>query len=100
MILLDTNLLVRMTRSQDPQSSLARAAVQSLLRRNERLIVVPQNLYEFWAVATRLPGPRPAGLNDSGGREGRDGAHCWRYGQGEIGSPDRKEVEGRGAFRV
>ena len=31
MILLDSNLLIRMARSQDPQSSMARAAVQSLL---------------------------------------------------------------------
>ena len=50
MILLDTNLLIRMTRSQDPQAGVARAAVQALLGRGERLIVVPQNLYEFWAV--------------------------------------------------
>ncbi len=52
MILLDTNLLTRMTRSHDPQSGVARAAIQTLLQRGERLIVVPQNLYEFWAVAT------------------------------------------------
>ena len=59
MILLDTNLLTRMTRSHDPQSGVARGAIQTLLGRGERLIVVPQNLYEFWAVATarrvRLP---------------------------------------------
>ena len=58
MILLDTNLLTRITRSHDPQSAVARAAIQTLLRRGERLIVVPQNLYEFWAVATRPPGPK------------------------------------------
>jgi len=63
MILLDTNLLTRITRSADPQAGLARAAVQTLLGRGERLIVVPQNLYEFWAVATRPPGPPPAGRN-------------------------------------
>ena len=55
MILLDTNLLTRMTRSQDPQSGVARGAIQTLLKRGERLIVVPQNFYEFWAVATRAP---------------------------------------------
>ena len=59
MILLDTNLLTRFTRSRDPQSGVARAAVQTLLRRGERLIVVPQNLYEFWAVATRPSVPLP-----------------------------------------
>ena len=66
MILLDTNLLTRMTRSHDPQSGVARAAIQTLLGRGERLIVVPQNLYEFWAVATRPPGPPPAGANGLG----------------------------------
>src|SRR3954451_11338161 len=66
MILLDTNLLTRMTRSQDPQGGVARAAIQTLLGRGERLIVVPQNLYEFWAVATRPPGPPPAGSNGLG----------------------------------
>ncbi len=66
MILLDTNLLTRITRSLDPQSGVARAAVQTLSARQERLIVVPQNLYEFWAVATRPPGPPPAGANGLG----------------------------------
>jgi predicted nucleic acid-binding protein len=66
MILLDTNLLIRMTRSRDPQSGVARGAIQSLLRRGERLIVVPQNLYEFWAVATRASGAPPAGRNGLG----------------------------------
>jgi predicted nucleic acid-binding protein len=66
MILLDTNLLTRMTRAHDPQAGVARAAVQVLLGRGERLIVVPQNLYEFWAVATRPPGAPPAGRNGLG----------------------------------
>ena len=66
MILLDTNLLTRMTRMQDPQAGVARAAVQALLGRGERLIVVPQNLYEFWAVATRPPGAPPTGGNGLG----------------------------------
>src|SRR5947209_20563162 len=66
MIVLDTNLLTRMTRSHDPQSGVARAAVQTLRGRGERLIIVPQNLYEFWAVATRPAGPPPAGANGLG----------------------------------
>lgn len=61
MILLDTNVLTRMARSGDPQSGAARAAIGTLLARGERLIVVPQNLYEFWAVATRPPGAPPRG---------------------------------------
>jgi len=66
MILLDTNLLTRITRSRDPQSGVARTAIQTLLGRGERLILVPQNLYEFWAVATRPPGAPPAGSNGLG----------------------------------
>src|SRR5438309_6741248 len=70
MILLDTNLLTRITRSSDPQSGVARAAIQALFGRGERLIVVPQNLYEFWAVATRPPGVPPARHEGSGPADG------------------------------
>jgi predicted nucleic acid-binding protein len=47
MILLDTNLLTRMTRSHEPQAGVARAAAQTLLGRGELLVLVPQNLYEL-----------------------------------------------------
>ena len=50
MILLDTNLLTRMTRSHEPQAGVARAAIQTLLGRGELLVLVPQNLYEFWCA--------------------------------------------------
>jgi predicted nucleic acid-binding protein len=66
MILLDTNLLERMTDSTDPQCAAARRAVHRLLAKRERLVIVSQNLYEFWAVATRKPGPPPAGQNGLG----------------------------------
>lgn len=66
MILLDTNLLVRITNSADPHCAVARFAIHKLLAQRERLIHVPQNLYEFWAVATRKPGASPAGQNGLG----------------------------------
>jgi predicted nucleic acid-binding protein len=66
MILLDTNLLTRMTRAHDSQSGVARSAIQTLLGRGELLIVVPQNLYEFWTVATRPAGAPPGGRNGLG----------------------------------
>lgn len=92
MILLDTNLLTRMTRSQEPLSSAARAAVQTLLTRGERLIVVPQNLYEFWAVATRPPGPPPAGRNGLG-MSPSQAAHWLRFFKRRfIFLPDREEL--------
>ena len=57
MILLDTNILGRITDSTDPQCHVTRHAIHALSAKQERLTVVPQNLYEFWAVATRAPGP-------------------------------------------
>ena len=92
MILLDTNLLTRITRSHDPQSAIARAAIQTLLRRGERLIVVPQNLYEFWAVATRPAGPPPAGRNGLGMTAAQAG-HWVRFFRRRFTLlPDREEL--------
>ncbi len=92
MILLDTNLLVRMTRSHDPQSGVARAAIQTLLRRGERLIVVPQNFYEFWVVATRPAGAPPAGRNGLGMSPAQAG-HWLRFFQRRFTLlPDRDNL--------
>lgn len=66
MILLDTKVLARMTDSTHPQCAASRRAIHVLLAQRERLIIVPQNLYEFWALATRKPGPPPAGQNGLG----------------------------------
>lgn len=66
MILIDTNLLGRMTDSTDPQCAVTRTAFHILLSRREQLIIVPQNLYEFWAVATRRFGAPPKGQNGLG----------------------------------
>ena len=66
MILLDTNLLARLTNSADLQCAVSRSAIHNLLTRRERLIIVPQNLYESWAVATRKPGAPPVGQNGLG----------------------------------
>src|SRR5262245_52398736 len=66
MILLDTNLLARLTDSRDPQCSTARHAVHKLLAAGEQLVIVPQILYEFWAIATRARGAPPTGQNGVG----------------------------------
>ena len=92
MILLDTNLLVRMTRSDDPQSSIARAAIQTIRGRDEQLVIVPQNLYEFWTVATRAVGPPPAGQNGLGMSPSQAG-HWLRFFQRWFALlPDRAEL--------
>jgi len=85
MILLDTNLLTRITRAHDPQSGVARAAIQTLLLRGEQLIIVPQNLYEFWAVATRPAGAPPSGSNGLG-MSPTQAAHWLRFFSGDLHS--------------
>jgi predicted nucleic acid-binding protein len=66
MILLDTNLLARITNSKHPQCAASRRSVRVLMAQGEELVIVPQNLYEFWAVATRKLGAPPAGQNGLG----------------------------------
>jgi len=66
MILVDTNILGRLTDQDDPQYADAVRSIHLLFARGERLAIVPQNLYEFWAVATRKYGLPPAGQNGLG----------------------------------
>lgn len=66
MILLDTNLLTRITNRSHPQYAAALRATTLQRPRGEELVIVPQNLYEFWAVATRQKGGPPAGQNGLG----------------------------------
>lgn len=53
MILTDTNILLRSIHPQHPHHAWAKSAVNTFRRRNNVLCVAPQNLVEFWAVATR-----------------------------------------------
>lgn len=53
MILLDTNILLRYARASDPDFATVDVSVNALHASGEELCVVPQNVYEFWAVATR-----------------------------------------------
>ena len=53
LILLDTNILLRYACVADPALATVDAAITTLHARGEPLCVVPQNIYEFWAVATR-----------------------------------------------
>jgi predicted nucleic acid-binding protein len=62
MILLDTNLLGRITDSADPHCAASRRAIRILPTSGERLAIVPQNLYEFWAIATRNPAANGLGM--------------------------------------
>jgi len=52
-VLLDTNILTRSTQPAHPMHASALNAVSTLRMSGEDLCIVPQNLVEFWAVATR-----------------------------------------------
>jgi predicted nucleic acid-binding protein len=68
-ILVDTNLLCRLCNPMKPSPSetiAARRSLQRLRHQGHQLAIVPQNLYEFWAVATRAKGTPPAGANGLG----------------------------------
>ena len=92
MILLDTNVLARMTDSAHSQCAIARQAVQTALAKRERVIIVPQNLYEFWAVATRAPGVPPGGQNGLGMTADQASQWLQFFQRRFILLPDREEL--------
>jgi len=53
MILLDANIALRLASPTHVQHAIAKAALSGLHSRGETFVVVPQTIYEFWAVATR-----------------------------------------------
>jgi predicted nucleic acid-binding protein len=50
---LDTNLLTRSIQKEHSQRNEAINAIKKLLLADEEVFILPQNLIEFWAVATR-----------------------------------------------
>jgi predicted nucleic acid-binding protein len=94
-ILLDTNLLTRLTRTAHPHGPIARVAIHKLLGAGERLVIVPQNLYEFWAVATRAAGPRPTGQNGLGLSIGQASQWMTFFLRRFTRLPDRAELPTR-----
>jgi hypothetical protein len=95
MSLLDTNLLVRMTRPADPKCGLARAAIKTFRGRGERLIIFPQNPFGFWAVATRALGPPPAGANGLGMTPSQAGQWLRFFQRRFSLLPDREDLIAR-----
>jgi predicted nucleic acid-binding protein len=51
--LTDTNILLRLTRRDDPDYAVVRGAAQALRQSGSVLCYTPQNLVEFWNVVTR-----------------------------------------------
>src|SRR5271170_812881 len=52
-VLVDTNILLRSAQPSHPLCSQATRAVSKLIRQKDALFLCPQNIAEFWNVATR-----------------------------------------------
>jgi predicted nucleic acid-binding protein len=53
--LLDTSILVQLGSTASRLHAAAAAAVEGVLTSGARVVIAPQNIYEFWSVATRPP---------------------------------------------
>ena len=61
--LVDTNVLLRLCKADDPQHGLVRAALDRLFSVGATLCYTSQNLAEFWNVCTRPVGRNGLGLS-------------------------------------
>lgn len=52
-VLVDTNVLLRISQTTSPDHSLATSSVSVLMHAGYALCIVPQVVYEYWVVATR-----------------------------------------------
>jgi len=64
-VLADTNILVRGVHRKAAKHREAIRALSALRARGDRICIVPQNVYEFWAVATRPIEANGLGLTPS-----------------------------------
>jgi predicted nucleic acid-binding protein len=64
-ILADTNILLRSLHPEHPHHAIAENALSVLRLRRETLCIAPQNLVEFWAVATRPRSENGLGMDSS-----------------------------------
>jgi predicted nucleic acid-binding protein len=62
-VLVDTNILLRSAQPTHPLSESARRAVSRLIRNGETIFFCPQNITEFWCVATRPEGRNGLGFS-------------------------------------
>ena len=61
--LVDTNILLRLVQKNSPMHFDTQRAILMLKRQGELLYIIPQNLIEFWAVATRPINSNGLGLS-------------------------------------
>src|SRR5215468_760946 len=60
---MDSNILLRMAQDTHPMHAVATQATTMLIRQGETVHIIPQNLYEFWSVATRKNEDNGLGLS-------------------------------------
>lgn len=63
--LLDTNILLRLSKRSDPRHGLVKAALDALTDRGADICCTPQNISEFWNVCTRPSDRNGFGLSIS-----------------------------------
>ncbi|MEH2363763.1 type II toxin-antitoxin system VapC family toxin [Nostoc sp.] len=61
--LVDTNILLRLVQKDSPMHFHTQRGILMLKRQGELLYIIPQNLIEFWAVATRPINSNGLGLS-------------------------------------
>jgi predicted nucleic acid-binding protein len=62
-VLVDSNVLLRRAQPSHTAHATAVQSVARLLERNTPVYFTPQNITEFWSVATRPPGKNGLGLS-------------------------------------
>jgi predicted nucleic acid-binding protein len=62
-VVLDTNILTRAAQPAHPSHHDTLNALERLRQQGDELFIVPQNLYEFWVVATRPVAANGLGLS-------------------------------------
>lgn len=62
-VLLDTNIVIRVLQASHVDAKSAVEAIRKLRESKQELLIVPQNLYEFWVVATRPKQQNGLGMN-------------------------------------
>jgi hypothetical protein len=68
-VLLDTNIIIRAAQPNQPTWSEINQALTALVTLGCTLCVVPQNIYEFWVVATRPLAQNGFGMTPADGRD-------------------------------
>jgi len=67
MILVDANILLRLGNQSDPEYVRAQRVIFNC-RKADQVVIIPQSLYEFWAVATRSKDVNGLGMDSAHAR--------------------------------